>query len=522
MKHAAVYCRVSTDGQAKDGTIGSQREALLARAAAEGHIVLEDAIFLDDGYSGGTLLRPALEKLRDQAAEHAFDILYVHSPDRLARKYAYQVLLLEELARVGVSVLFLNHAGGNTPEDALLLQVQGMIAEYEKAKILERSRRGKLHKARAGHVSVIGAAPYGYLYVRKNGHLDARYEILPDEALIVRRMFEWYVYEQLSFCLIARRLNEQRVPTRTGQARWCDTTVWGMLRNPAYCGRACFGKSTSVERKSIYRGTRLRKDVVPRNGKGSTRRTPVEDWIAVAVQPVVTEELFQAAQEQMKTHAMLSQRNKTHEYLLSGLLICGECSYRLTGRTVRDRHSYYTCLGRRGGRSGTRICNLKPFHRSELDQAIWDNVKELLQQPHRVLEEFQRRGREDGRDLEAVRSQEGHLLANKRRAESTLQRLLDGFQAGVVTLDEFKPRAQQARATLASLDNQLAALRAAAQEAVELRDIVTHIDAFAASLKQGLDEMPFPDRLALVRLLVKRVEVQHDEVTVYYRVRPSG
>lgn len=101
------------------------------------------------------------------AAAGVVDRLYIHSPDRLSRKYAYQALLLEEFAAQGVEVIFLNHANGETSEDNLLLQVQGMIAEYERAKIIERQRRGKLHRARNGSVNVLAGAPYGYEYVRK-------------------------------------------------------------------------------------------------------------------------------------------------------------------------------------------------------------------------------------------------------------------------------------------------------------------------------------------------------------------
>ncbi len=157
----AFYARVSSDRQAEDGTIASQVAALRQRIAADQGQVTPEFEFLDDGYSGGILLRPALERLRDAAAGGAIDRLYVLAPDRLARNYAYQFLLLDELSRAGVEVVFLNHALGRSPEDDLLLQVQGIIAEYERAKIRERSRRGKLHAARTGQVSVLGSAPYG-------------------------------------------------------------------------------------------------------------------------------------------------------------------------------------------------------------------------------------------------------------------------------------------------------------------------------------------------------------------------
>jgi site-specific DNA recombinase len=161
----AIYARVSSEQQADAHTIGSQVAALRDRVAADGLTLAMLEEFIDEGYSGATLVRPSLERLRDLAAAGGLDRLYVHSPDRLARRYAYQVLLVDELRQAGVEVAFLNRALGQTPEDDLLLQVQGMIAEYERAKILERSRRGKRHAAALGSVNVLCGAPYGYRYV---------------------------------------------------------------------------------------------------------------------------------------------------------------------------------------------------------------------------------------------------------------------------------------------------------------------------------------------------------------------
>src|SRR5919109_5192131 len=182
MTHAAIYARVSSEQQAEANTIASQVAALQARVAADGLPLPLDHHFLDEGYSGATLIRPALERLRDAAALGQITRLYVHSPDRLARKYAYQVLLVEELGRYGVEVVFLNRELGRSPEDDLLLQVQGMMAEYERAKILERHRRGKLHAARSGSVNILSGAPYGYRYVDKHaGGGHARYDFVPEE-----------------------------------------------------------------------------------------------------------------------------------------------------------------------------------------------------------------------------------------------------------------------------------------------------------------------------------------------------
>src|SRR3954463_5138911 len=194
MKNLAVamYARVSSDQQTQAQTIASQVAALRDRVTADDCVLLPECEFIDDGYSGATLVRPGLERLRDLCANGGVERLYVHSPDRLASKYAYQVLLIDEFQRMGIEVVFLNRALGQSPEDELLLQVQGMVAEYERAKILERSRRGKRHGAQVGMVSVLCGAPYGYRYVRKDeGGGAARYEIVLDEARVVRQVFQW-------------------------------------------------------------------------------------------------------------------------------------------------------------------------------------------------------------------------------------------------------------------------------------------------------------------------------------------
>src|SRR5438477_850083 len=215
---AALYARVSSEQQAEEHTIDSQVAALRARVTEDGLRLAAEHEFLDEGYSGATLIRPALERLRDVIAARAVDRVYIHSPDRLARKYAYQVLLVDEFRRAGVEVIFLNRALGQSPEDDLLLQVQGMIAEYERAKIIERHRRGKRHAARSGVVNVLSGAPYGYRYVAKYaGGGQARYELVPDEARLVRQVFDWVGRDRQTIGEVCRRLTQAGEVTGTGK-----------------------------------------------------------------------------------------------------------------------------------------------------------------------------------------------------------------------------------------------------------------------------------------------------------------
>ena len=158
MKRIALYARVSTERQEQEETIDSQLAQLKVLAAQKGEVVIERDIYLDDGYTGELLARPALDRLRDDARDGLLDLILIHCPDRLARRYAYQVVVIEELEKYGCEVDFVNRTIAHTPEDQMLLAMQGVIAEYERAKIMERSRRGRLFKLRSG-VLVTGQVP---------------------------------------------------------------------------------------------------------------------------------------------------------------------------------------------------------------------------------------------------------------------------------------------------------------------------------------------------------------------------
>jgi len=327
-----IYARVSSDQQAEQQTIQSQVSALRERVAADGHSLPEQLCFLDDGVSGATLTRPALEKLRDTAYAGSLQKLYVHSPDRLARKYAWQVLLVDELHSHGVEIVFLNHTMGASPEEDLLLQMQGMFAEYERAKILERSRRGRRHAAQRGSVNVLSGAPYGYRYITKQeGHGTAAYGVVEAQAAVVRQVFEWVGLDRLSLGEVSRRLKKRGVRTATGKTWWDRATVWGMLKNTAYMGSAAFGKTRTGERRK--RPMRQRGYSRTPRRCGSTYDTSKDDWLLIPVPAIVDEALFETVHEQLDANRQqASERKRGARYLLQGLVKCSCCGYAYYGK----------------------------------------------------------------------------------------------------------------------------------------------------------------------------------------------
>ena len=292
MSNAAIYARVSSARQKEQETIRSQTAALRAHAEQLGLDVPEQWVFEDDGQSGASLVRPALERLRDLVCQVPVDVLLVYSPDRLARKYAYQALLIEEFAKAGTTVMFVKGPRSDSPEDALLVQFQGMIAEYERAQILERTRRGKAHRAKSGTINVLSGAPFGYRYVRKSEHAEARYEVVAHEAAVVAELFGRYADGGVAIGELARWLSGLGVATRTGKPRWDRSTVWGMLRNPAYAGRACFGETTRTDQTAgLNRTARLAGRAPPRCYTVIDRAR--SDWLEIPVPALVAEDTWQ-------------------------------------------------------------------------------------------------------------------------------------------------------------------------------------------------------------------------------------
>src|SRR6516165_9470296 len=473
-----LYGRVSGDRQEKEDTIASQLEAVLQRIASDGLECEPELRFVDDGYSGFVLARPGLERLRDQAAAGVIDRLYVLDPDRFSRKYAYQVLILEELTQCGVEVIFLRNPPGRGPEENLLLQVQGMIAEYERAKILERCRRGKQYAARHGSVNVLSGAPYGYRYVGKHeGGGEARYQVVAEGARIVRRIFAWFGQERCSIGEICRRLQREGIPTRTGKSAWDRSTVWLILKNPAYKGTAAFGKTRSGHLKP----QRLR----PQRGRPEQPRRPVsrvdtssEAQIFIDVPGLVSEELFAAVQAQLQENRQRRRdRPGGGRYLLQGLIVCKRCGYGCYGKPVsrastqgKVPYAYYRCTGSDAYRfGGQRLCWNKQIRTDILDAAVWEDVRQLLSEPERVRAEYQRQLQGPGTDSN---HEVEHLNKTIKNVKKLISRLIDAYGEGLLDKSEFEPRILAARERLAKLEDECRQRRDEANQESELRLVI--------------------------------------------------
>jgi site-specific DNA recombinase len=518
-KPGAIYARVSSDRQKEQHTIASQTVALIDYAQASGYTVPAEWIFQDEGYSGATLARPGLEALRDLAAEGQIRAVLVYSPDRLSRKYAYQVLLAEELSRCGVELLFLKSPAGASPEDQLLVQFQGMIAEYERAQIAERSRRGKRHRAQQGMVNVLSGAPYGYRYVRKNDNCTAYYEVIEREAQVVRMVFEVYTQQGLSINAIARLLNERQIPTRTGATRWERSTVWGLLRNPAYRGRACYGKTELRPRQRITRPLRQRHGVASRDSANHER--PREDWIEVPVPALVTEEIFALAQEQLEKNKHHSPRRTIEPTLLQGILVCEQCGYalyRASTRTSKHKLHYYRCLGSDGYRRlKGPVCTNRPLRQDALDEFVWQEIIRLLDDPTLVQGEIDRR-REAAQNADPLRKREQELRRVQAHLEKSSERLINAYQEGLLTLAQLRQRMPELRRQAQAVESELHSLDMAAADQAKYLQLAESLAAFRSKIRLRAETLDMRERQQILRLVAKEVLVSANTITIRHSI----
>ena len=521
-KSAAIYARVSSERQKEEGTIASQTALLLEYAKAHDWTVPLEWIFEDEGYSGAMLARPGLERLRDLASEGQIQAVLIYAPDRLSRKYAYQVLLMEEFSRHGVETIFLKSAAAETPEERLLLQFQGMIAEYERAQIAERTRRGKRHRAKAGCINVLCGAPYGYRYVKKSEHSQAYYEIVETQAEVVRKIFASYTQELWSIGAIARELNEQQIKTRTGQGLWERSTIWGMLRNPAYQGSACFGKTEVCARQRITRPLRQKGGYSRRTS--SSKEKERSEWIEIAVPALVSTEVFALAQERLAQNKQLSGRNTKEPTLLQGLLVCEQCGYtlyRTSTRTTRRQIKYYRCLGSdRYRHLRGPVCSCRPIRQDYLDEVVWQEVLRLLRAPQLIQGELERR-RTESLNSSPVQQRQEQLRRELTRLSQQMDKLLDAYQEGLLTLPDLRRRSPEIQKKIGALEKERQNLNMRAVEDKRWIEMSNSMETFLSRLNETVQNMSCAEKQKVLRTVVKQITVGKERITIHHSI-PLG
>ena len=471
------------------------------------------AEYTDEGLSGARLDRPGLDALRDAAEAGYFEGVWCLSADRLARMYAYQVIVLDELSRYGVTVRFHDTPQiEDDPQARLLTQVQGVIAEYERAKIGERYRRGKLWRSRAGEV-IAWKVPYGYRRLPRVGERPAHLEVFEREAAVVHRIFDDYVRKDISMRQIAIGLNRDGICSPTGRAVWGVSTIGRILRNEAYIGRVYYNRTETAPPRR-------------QGGKGRQVQRPRDQWIAITVPAILDETLFEAAQRVSRDNSRWNPRRaEPGHWLLRGLVKCGHCRVGVSCHKMRGRngtfHRYYYCHNHDPLRAGGehRRCPERNIRADELDTFVFEQVRDTLLRPELLLagEHAVSARREPVAD-ELLQAQLAKLQRKSEAANAEKRRLVDLYQAALIDRDELLRRTKEIQDRKQNVEQQRDALIAQRKELAQQNALRERIIGFSVTVGASIDHLDFDQRQKLLRLVVEQVLVQGWRVEIKLRI----
>lgn len=514
----AAYLRVSTQRQAQTQTIAQQRERVEAYCQQHGLELLPAHLFEDDGYSGQHLKRPGLARLREAVTQMQFARILITAPDRLARHFVSQALLLDELQRFGGEVLFLDHPMSQDPHDQLLLQIRGAVSEYERTLITDRMRRGRLTKLKAGMMLPWAKPPYGYRLDVDRPRDPRLVRVAEVEAAVVKELFARYLEPRTTLRSLALELQARGIKTPRGQTLWHLGTLRGILTNPVYTG-------------AVYAGREQPKPVGMRHsathavGQRSFTYTPAPpaDWILVTrVQALITDQEFAQVQAKLKQNqARAPRNNKTRDYLLRALVSCGHCLLACSGRS-QNNHDYYLCLGRQEPLKSRRLerCQSRYIPVRQLDQLVWDDLVALLTQPE-SLRQALAQARSGAWLPQQYQTRRAQLQRGQQTVSGQLERLTEAYLDGVIPPEEYKRRRRELEAQQQILAQQLLELSTQAEQQIELSGYAAGMSEFAQRIAASLDQATFDRKRQLVELLIDRVIVTDEQVEIRYVIPTS-
>ncbi len=503
MKMVCILARVSTERQKEEKTIESQLSEVRGYCQKNNCLIVKE--YIDEGYSGELLARPALDKLRDDAKSNLFQAVVMLDPDRLSRNYVNAAIVMQELQESGKEVIFINAPPTDTSEGKLLFNIQSVVAQYEKEKIRERTRRGRLHKARSGHV-VGTQCPYGYSYIKppdsKIGHL----EINEDEARIVRLIFDLYTKQGLSLKEVIRALLEKDIRPKRGAEAWATSTIAKMLYSEVYGGTWFYNKGLACEPK-------VRHTTGYKRQKNTSRKMkPREEWIPISVPVIINAETMAIAKRKREENIKFSKRNAKRTYMLGSLLYHQGCGVKMSGTSSKQK-LIYRCRDLYRITRGTK-CNGAQVYVDKLDGAVLDALLQVLTREevvNKYLEYKKTSGQRNGENLRGdLAGIERSLDGMKEKEKRVALGYADGILSAESAKDALRELGQNSNALVREREEILNNLESVSATSGS-HDVASVIRSFTEALKEHRNTERC---IQLVRMAVERVEYAKDEVLV--------
>lgn len=497
-----VYARVSTEEQAKKG-FSLKDQVAECRKKAKTDEVLE---YVDEGISGEFLDRPALTKMRQDARDGLIKKIICLDPDRLSRKLMNQLIITDELDKRGVELVFVNGEYAKTPEGNLFYSMRGAIAEFEKAKITERMSRGRRQKARQGKV-LRDFQVYGYDFNRESEQMV----INESEAQIVRLIFDLFTKPNdfvKGINGIAHYLTKKTIPTKRGADVWHRQVVRQILMNRAYIGE--FYQNRWNTEGMLGNKHKAPDDRVP------MRERPREEWIQVPCPAIINKETYEHAQQLIKESRRRWAKESHNQYLLSGIVRCGDCGNTMTGRRAKNWGKHvleYTDLKNFSGAKNTG-CGRK-IKAEDLENEVWGTIMAWLDQPNEIAVASEVVQEDKSVSLEEVEI--FRLETEIEKAKSGRKRLLTLFSQGMdIPEEEIRQSFRELKEREAELTKKLDNLK----KSVQHQTSNTHSqnllrEAAEYYLNKGREELNFEDKQEIIRHIVRVVRLFENSVEIY-------
>lgn len=518
-KLIAVYGRVSTSAQEVQETIEAQLLEVRKFAQKYGFTIVKE--YLDEGWSGDILARPALDDLRRDAKKHMWEAVLIYDPDRLGRRYFYQELIMDELLQLGIETLFVTVPPVKDLNDRMMGGMRGIFAEYERAKISERFRIGKINRINMGNI-LVSEAPYGYTYkpnIGKRGTIDYKaghLEINSKEAEVVRDIFKWVGDEGLTLRAVVRRLQDRGIPPRKSKRGvWSTSTLSSLLRNQTYIGKAHWGASYAV----IPENPTKKDQKYKRIKKTSRRMNPENEWMSVAVPRIIEDDnLFNSAGQKLKDNFALLGRNKKNEYLLAGKIWC-TCGRKRAGEgPQRGLHLYYRCTDRVYSFPLPRTCNEKAVNAKIADQVIWERLKKIMTTPEIMrgyAEDWKKNNEasETNRSLIDIENTTKEILKLKKQQD----KYTNAYSEDVITLEKLREFTSPLKDRISFLEKNL--IQASAEQKPKLEISLPSQEEIEVFAQEALDylkeDLSFESKKGIIRQAVTTVYSKQKDLQVY-------
>lgn len=496
MKQFAAYCRVSTDRQKDEQTIDVQKR-FISEWAEKNNVAIV-AWYLDDGWSGDTLERPDLDKLREEANDSLWEGVVFIDRDRLARTLSYQEYVIRELLDKSIEVIFINNPLAEDKQTRVLQQMYGIVAEMERINIAERMRKGKIHKAKSGNI-VGNQAPYGYRYVLKSGNKNGYYIVNQPEAEIVKMIFHWVADEGYSMYKVIQELYARRIyPPKRKNDYWRKSGIERLIHRQDYIGTAFYNKGTAIVPKRPQQVGGYKK-----NKKSSRKLKSQDDWIAIPVPAIIDQELFDRAQKRLKENLLYNKRNKQYPYFLSGKVFCG-CGAKRVGDGVNGHH-YYRCAARIYKFPIPTKCTFEGVNAEVLDEMVWTRLLTLLSKPEVIKAQVARWQKKQDKvkfvSQDEV-SQAKHALEVLVQEEDSYTQ---AFGAKLISFEKYKQLMNTVKAKKEAIESQTKETLLLAQE--DNIDL-DHIDEACKDILEDLQMITTEKKQEYMRSMIKSIYVK--------------